>query len=92
MRRMNRRTFTLYLQVKNETKAMQIRVMEFPNGLRFFSIKVPRDPIRLELKYFGFIAILSIVTSKYRLKNTLSGDKIAVTNEIGMTPYRAFLL
>lgn len=90
-RNASRRT-ALYLQIRNKTRALQMRIMTFPNGMRFFSINTPREPIKITMTHLCVRVLFTIEAKKWRVKNTLTGERIAVPSDIWLTPWNAFRL
>jgi len=89
IRRNNARRSTLYLQIRNKSKAMQLRIMTLSNGMRYFCIHTPSDIIKLEVTRVYMINRVHIVTRKWHIKDSLTGEKIAVPSERLISPWQA---
>jgi hypothetical protein len=82
----------LYLEVKQGTRAMHVKFMNLSDGMRFYSIKLPTSPITLSLKYYGFMALLTITMTQFRVKNTLTNITLHVPTAVWLSPWTAFKL
>jgi hypothetical protein len=90
-RALSRRT-RLYLEIKQGTQAMQIRVMTLHDGMRFYRVKIPSTSITIEIKRYVVFAYITLSADEWHIKNTLTKERLEIPSIIWLTPYSAFKL
>ena len=90
-RALSRRT-RLYLEIRQGTQAIHVRILTLNDGMRFYNIKAPTAPIVIDITHYVVVALLTTTTNKWRIKNTLTNDRMSIPKEIWLSPFVAFKL
>jgi hypothetical protein len=82
----------LYIEVKKNTHAVLLKLITLDNGMRFYRAKIPSVPIAIEIKNHVVFAIATLSVDEWRIKNTLTNQRMVIPTAIWLLPYTAFKL
>jgi hypothetical protein len=69
IRKLNRRS-SLYADVASDNEIVQVKLLDFPNATRAFSVITPKERMQLRLKNLFCCGIISITDNSWRVLNT----------------------
>jgi uncharacterized membrane protein YhaH (DUF805 family) len=91
IRKLNRRS-SLYADIASDSEIVQVKLLDFPNATRAFSVITPKERNQLRLKNLFCCGILSITENSWRVLNTLTKRTIRLPKCILISPCKAAAL
>jgi hypothetical protein len=85
IRKLKRRS-SLYADVAADDDIVQIKLLDFPNATRAFSVITSKEQIQLNLKNLFCCGILSITDNSWRVMNTLTKRTIRMPKFVFISP------
>jgi hypothetical protein len=76
----------LYADVAADDQIVQIKILDFPNATRAFSVITSKEQIQLRFKNLFCSGILSITDNSWRVVNTLTKRTIRMPKFVFISP------
>jgi uncharacterized membrane protein YhaH (DUF805 family) len=71
IKKLTRRS-SLYVDISSDSKIVQVKLLDFPNATRSFSVITPKERIKLRIRNLFCCGILSITDNSWKVLNTLN--------------------
>ena len=85
IRKLTRRS-SLYVDISSGSNIAQVKLLDFPDATRSFSVITPKEPIQLRVKNLFCCGILAIPVNSWKVSNTLTGKTIKVPKYVIISP------
>jgi hypothetical protein len=85
IRRLRRRS-SLYADIAADDEIVQIKLLNFPNATRAFSVITSKEQIQLRLKNLFCCGVLSITDNSRRVMNTLTKRTMRMPKFVFISP------
>jgi hypothetical protein len=91
IKKLTRRS-SLYVDISSDSKIVQVKLLDFPNATRSFSVITPKERIKLRIRNLFCCGILSITDNPWKVLNTLTGNTIKLPKYVIISPCKTAAL